>query len=62
MSRRADLGIALVSQMRQLWRFNAYNADNNPRFFGVFAKNCRIRNAGVTGSSPVSGTILQKRG
>ncbi|MCP8889831.1 hypothetical protein [Sphingomonas faeni] len=33
-----DLGIALVSQMYRFRRFDAYNADNNPRFSAVFAK------------------------
>jgi hypothetical protein len=44
--------------MRQFWRFDAHNAGNNPQFNAIFAKNSRIRNAGVTGSSPVSGTTF----
>jgi hypothetical protein len=54
----SNLGIALVSQMRRFSRFDAYYADINPRFSAVFSKNGRIRNAGVTGSSPVSGATL----
>ena len=37
----------LVSPMRRFCLFDAYDADNNPWFSTVFARNGRIRNAGI---------------
>ena len=52
------VGIATVSQTAQFDRFEELQSPPLSRFFEVFSKKARIRNAGVTGSSPVGGTIL----